>query len=283
MKFKTGILIDSLQVSFEDALRISSDAGADGIQMYASPQHIAAYKLDYTKAKTIKRKVKSYDLEISALCGDLGGHGFELKDENSEKIEKTRRIIDFAEELGTHIITTHIGVISKTDSDKNTVMQEALQQICRYAEKAGVYIAVETGPERSEVLKQFIESVGEPYLKVNLDPANLVMVQGEDPVTAVLNLREHIIHTHAKDGKMVHPCDPLQIYEAFAEGNPHSIDIDKYFVELPLGHGDVDFPVYLKALEHIGYSGYLTIEREAGHDRIQDIIKGVGFLKETIE
>lgn len=279
MRFKTGILLDSLQLPFEDALRIASDAGADGIQVYAAPHHMASVEMDYTAARSIKSKVRSYDLELSAVCGDLGGHGFESQEENLEKIEKTLKIIDFAEELEVRIITTHIGVVSETDSDKNAVMQEALQKICRYAKRAGVYIAIETGPERSGVLRRFIEETGEPNLKVNLDPANLVMVQGENPSEAVMTLKDLIIHTHAKDGKMVRPCDPITIYRAFAEGNPDNIHIDDYFVELPLGTGGVDFPAYLKALDRIGYSGYLTIERESGSDRKKDITEGIKFLK----
>jgi len=200
MKFKIGILIDSLQIAFEDSLKISSQSGADGIQMYAASHHMASLELDYKAAKSLKRKVESYNLEISALCGDLGGHGFELRDENHEKIKKTREIIDFAGELGISIITTHIGVISGTEDEKNSIMQEALQEICRYAEKAGVYIAIETGPEKPELLKKFIEETGEKNLKVNLDPANLVMVHGENPAEAVFNLKDYIVYTHAKDG-----------------------------------------------------------------------------------
>jgi len=283
VKFKTGILIDSLQIPFENALKISSESGADGIQMYAASHHMASLELDYKAAKSLKRKVASYNLEISALCGDLGGHGFELRDENLKKIKKTREIIDFAGELGTGIITTHIGVISGTEDDKNSIMQEALQEICRYAEKAGVYIAIETGPENSKILKKYIEETGEKNLKVNLDPANLVMVQGENPADAVFNLKDYIVYTHAKDGRMVTECNPILIYNAFAEDNPDNINIDDYFVELPIGSGDVNFPEYLKALEYIGYSGYLTIEREAGSDRIKDITEGVDFLKGVIQ
>ncbi|MCK5674431.1 MAG: sugar phosphate isomerase/epimerase, partial [Spirochaetales bacterium] len=84
---------------------------------------------------------------------------------------------------------------------------------------------------------------------------------------------------HAKDGRMLKKCDPVKIYNAFAEGNPDNINIDDYFVELPLGVGDVNFPEYLSSLEEIGYSGYLTIEREAGANRKKDIKKGASFLK----
>jgi sugar phosphate isomerase/epimerase len=55
------------------------------------------------------------------------------------------------------------------------------------------------------------------------------------------------------------------------------------FEEVPLGTGQVDFPRYLKALEEIGYRGFLTIEREVGEDPAADIATAVSFLNSTIE
>ena len=54
---------------------------------------------------------------------------------------------------------------------------------------------------------------------------------------------------------------------------------DASFIELPLGEGDVDFPAYFKALNDIGYKGFLTIEREVGDDPEKDIGNAVNFLK----
>jgi len=99
---------------------------------------------------------------------------------------------------------------------------------------------------------------------VNLDPANLVMVAGDDPVAAVHTLKDYIVHTHAKDGRMMKGQDPA-------------------YVELPLGEGDVDFKNYLKALGEIGYRGYLTIEREVGDDPEKDIAKAADFLRGLIK
>ena len=57
----------------------------------------------------------------------------------------------------------------------------------------------------------------------------------------------------------------------------------KYFEEVPLGTGQVDFPNYLKALEEIGYKGFLTIEREVGSTPEADIKTAYDFLKKTIK
>ena len=117
---------------------------------------------------------------------------------------------------------------------------------------------------------------------VNLDPANLVMVTGDDPVVAVHNLKDYIVHTHAKDGRMIHYHDPELIYDFFAGEESVKLAMEDCFIELPLGEGDVDWPNYIKALKDIGYDGYLTIEREVGADPAKDIAMAVDFLKARI-
>lgn len=47
---------------------------------------------------------------------------------------------------------------------------------------------------------------------------------------------------------------------------------------MPLGQGGVDFDGYMKALEDIGYTGFLTIEREVGENPAADIALAVEFL-----
>ena len=114
---------------------------------------------------------------------------------------------------------------------------------------------------------------------MNLDPANFTMVTGQDAVEAVYILGKHIVHTHAKDGVQNYYRDPEIIYglvEAEMLASPS-------FEEVPLGEGSVDFPAYLKALDEIGYKGYLTIEREVGDDPEADIRKAVNFLNSLIK
>ncbi|HOB20232.1 MAG TPA: sugar phosphate isomerase/epimerase, partial [Candidatus Atribacteria bacterium] len=113
-------------------------------------------------------------------------------------------------------------------------------------------------------------------------PANLVMVTDDDPVEAVKILKDYIVHTHAKDGIMKKKTDPEIIYNYFAEGGIEDMRLEDYFAETPLGQGSVDFPNYLKALEEVGYKGFLTIEREVGPDPEKDIRLAVDFLKDLI-
>ena len=59
--------------------------------------------------------------------------------------------------------------------------------------------------------------------------------------------------------------------------------MEDYFLETPLGEGAVDFTNYLKALEEVGFNGFLTIEREVGGQPEKDIKLAVDFLKNILK
>ena len=227
-------------------------------------------------------EVKSSGLIFSALCGDLG-RGFGNKELNPVLIEKSKRIIDLAKDLETDVVTTHIGVVpGDKNHERYKIMQEACYELSRYADSIDAHFAIETGPETSETLKDFLDSLDSTGVAVNLDPANLVMVTGDDPVKAVHNLKKYIVHTHAKDGNKLADGNPEFIY-GVVHPVPEELRGVKYFEEVPLGTGSVDFPAYLKALEEIGYRGFLTIEREVGDNPEADIKTAADFLAGIIK
>lgn len=272
--FSIGVMLESFRQPTQVALKKAREVGAKGIQMYAVSGEHAPEALAGAKRRELLDMVKSEGLVFSALCGDLG-KGFHNLGLNPELIEKSKRILDLAKDLETDIVTTHIGVVPEDPGhERYKIMQEACFQLAEYADSVGAHFAIETGPETSAVLKGFLDGLHSTGVAVNLDPANLVMVTGDDPVQAVHNLKDYIVHTHAKDGVRNYYRDPEEVYglvEAEMLASPS-------FAELPLGQGGVDFGNYLKALDEIGYHGFLTIEREVGDDPEKDIRLAVDFL-----
>lgn len=277
---KIGAITDSFRTDTKSAILKAAQIGAEGIQMYATKGENAPENLKGTKRRELLDFVKSNGLVFSAICGDLG-QGFGNKEKNPALIEKSKRILDLAKELECDIVTTHIGVVpSDSSHDRYKIMQEACFELSRYADELNSHFAIETGPEPAKTLKGFLDSLNSHGVAVNLDPANLAMVVGDDAVEAVHTLGDYIVHTHAKDGIMLSPCNPEIVYgviehETFAEQAPS-------FEEVPLGEGSVDFPNYIKALREVGYDGFLTIERECGEDPAKDIKNAVDFLKKLL-
>ena len=242
---------------------LAASVGAKGIQAYASFGELAPENMDQNKANQWLDLVKSHGMVFSAICGDLGGHGFEDSNDNKERVEKSKRIMDVAKMLDCNVVTTHIGVVPVEENAKKEVMRKACRELALYADSIGSAFAVETGPETAAVLLDFLDSLGAGGVRVNYDPANLVMVVADDPVKGVHTLGKYIVHTHAKDGVQL-TKDPVT------------------WEELPLGQGGVKWDDYLKALNEIGYNGFLTIEREVGDTPEADIRMAADFLRERL-
>jgi len=273
---KIGVMVESFKSSSIDSIvesnnpmqafitgvRKASELGAEGIQAYATFGALQFDQMNKDKIKEVLDIVKSNGLIFSAICGDFGGHGFEDKLENVKKVENSKRVIDLAKEFECDIVTTHIGTVPEDECEKKDIMREACRELAIYADSIGSAFAVETGPEPCVTLGSFLDSLGAMGVRVNFDPANLVMCVADDPVKGVDILKKYIVHTHAKDGVMV----------GSREG----------YRELPLGQGDVDFDNYLLALDKIGYKGFLTIEREVGDNPEADIKLAKDFLTEKL-
>ena len=278
--FSIGVIIDSFRLPIPQAVKKAAEVGAKGLQVYSTYGEMAPENLSASARSEFRKLVADNGLVISALCGDLGGGGFVHPEQNAERVEKSKRILDLAKDLGTDVVTTHIGVVpGDANHDRYKIMQEACALLAEYADSLGAHFAVETGPETSLTLKGFLDSLGSKGVGVNLDPANLVMVTGDNPAGAVFNLKDYIVHTHAKDGVQHFYVEPEMVYGLVPRSGLPDGDS---FTEVPLGEGSVPWKDYLKALDDIGYKGFLTIEREVGDKPEADIRKAVGFLKELI-
>ena len=267
---KIGAMTTSFRKPFYEALEASATLKVDGVQIWATnityydPHHPVGELDPELTTEAHKRELREtlnrLGLEISALCGDLG-RGFVKPDHIREDVEKTKRMMDLANSLGVTVLTSHIGRIPGSASDPGyRTAAEALEEIRACGDEVGVFFASETGPESGAALAEFLRGLTTRSIKVNYDPANMVM-NGFDPVRGAYDLEGFIVHTHAKDG----------IGPGAKRG------------EVPLGEGEVPWPEYLQALKEIGYDGYLTIEREVGADPAADIVTAARFLREQLE
>lgn len=279
--FPVGVIVEAFRLPFKDAVKKAAVMGAKGIQMFATYGETTPEKLTKQKRVELLDTVKSEGLVFSAVCGDFG-KGFGNPEQNPKQIEESKRIIDLALDLGTNIVTTHIGVVPEDPHEERyQIMQEACGKLAAYADSVNAHFAVETGPEKAETLCAFLDSLHSEGVAVNLDPANLCMVVRDDPVKAVHTLKKYIVHTHAKDGVNLRPCNPAYIYKV-VHPVPEEYAGVRFYKEMPLGTGQVDWKAYLEALDEIGYRGFLTIEREVGDTPEEDIQTAFDYLTKII-
>jgi sugar phosphate isomerase/epimerase len=273
---KVGVVVESFRLGLKGGVEKSAELGLDGIQVYGCGGELDARTITDSARDEIQRFIESRGLEISALVGEVGG--FNHADKNEERVEITKSVISLARKMGVSVVSGHWGFIPNAAGHPlwKTVM-ECVSEIAEHAAKEEIYFAAETGMEKAVALRRFIEAVRSDWVRVNYDPANLVMVAGDDPVEGVKTLGDLIVHTHAKDGVKLGDWTPAEVFLGDRKDDPAEL-----MREMPLGRGGVDFPAWIGALRDAGYDGFLTIEREAGDDPVRDIAEAAEYLRELI-
>jgi len=203
---------------------------------------------DYTTPQTIKA---------------TGGFGSPAL--RAERIDRLKWALDRTIALGLRDLSLHAGFIPGPGEPGRPAFLETLAEAGKLAAARGVTLAFETGQETADLLRLTLDELKNSSLKVNFDPANMLLYDMGDPIRAVEILGPDIRSVHVKDARR--PTTSGQWGE-----------------EVPLGQGDVNVAKFVQALKRNGYSGPLIIEREVGDQagRLRDVRHGLAFLKDCL-
>ncbi len=165
------------------------------------------------------------------------------------RLEEMFQIADFAKWLGCDTVALHLGFIPHDPAaDGYQPIVEVTRKLCDYCAQSDQFLHLETGQETAQELLEFIKQVDRANLKINFDPANMILYGTGQPIEALKAVGPHVRSVHCKDGTWSEK--PGETWGA----------------EVALGQGDVDMHAYLRTLKEIGYQGPLTIEREIPQD-----------------
>jgi sugar phosphate isomerase/epimerase len=182
-----------------------------------------------------------------------------------ERLDRFRWGLQRTRELGLTDLMLHAGFIPEVGDPGRKSFLDTLDEVGELARREGITVAFETGQERSELLRRTLDDLRSPHLKVNFDPANMLLYDKDDPLKAAELLAPDIRSVHVKDANR-----PTQ------KG--------AWGTEVPLGQGQTDTKRFVQTLKKVGYRGPLCIEREVGsqEERYRDIEHGVKFLRECL-
>jgi sugar phosphate isomerase/epimerase len=191
--------------------------------------------------------------------------GFGNPSTRSERIERLKWAIHRTMALGLSDLSLHAGFLPEPGDPGRSAILETLALAGELAAARGITLAFETGQETADLLRLTLDELRSPNLKVNFDPANMLLYDMGDPIRAVEILGPDIRSVHLKDG--IRPSTPGQ-----------------WGAEVPLGKGEVNIRAFINALKSSGYSGPLIIEREVGDQagRLRDVKHGLKFARECL-
>ncbi len=253
-QFLDRLGIDVVQIACGDPHHASWDEGetmpaaalAAGFQM--SGTMLGFPGEDYTSPQTIEK---------------TGGFGDPAT--RAERLDRFRWALQRTTELGLKDIMLHAGFLPDVRDPLRKAFLDTLGQVADLAARVGITVAFETGQETAKLLRRTLDDLNCPNLKVNFDPANMLLYDMDDPLEAIELLAPDIRSVHLKD------ANRPKVKGTWGE-------------EVPLGKGQTNTKAFVQALQRVGYRGPLCIEREAGtqEQRYRDIEHGVTFLRECL-
>lgn len=257
-KLQIGIRLESLGLPLRRALQQAERLAVTGVQVDAVGD-LSPGALSQTGRREFRHLLRAHSLELTALGCPLR-HGLDAAEGQDARIEHVKKVMSLSFELGPRRAIVQAGRIPQ-DPETAPLLTEALSALGQHGDRVGAVLALETGLESGEMLRGFLARFDTGGLGVNLDPANLLM-NGFDPYESARALHGRIVHAHAKDARLAGASRTAQ--------------------EVPLGHGDIDWLLFLGVLEEVEYHGWLTIERESGDQRVADVTAAVAFLRRLI-
>ena len=192
--------------------------------------------------------------------------GFGDPASRAERMEVFKWGIDRTHKLGLDRLMMHAGFLPEPgDSDRRPFL-DTLGNAAALAKLRGITLAFETGQETAELLRLTLDDLRCDNVKVNFDPANMLLYDMGDPIRAVEILGPDIGSVHCKDAN-----------RPATKG--------EWGTEVPLGEGQVNIPLFVQTLRKVGYTGPLIIEREVGTQaqRLADCAAGISLLQQCLK
>lgn len=261
LQLRKAIRLESLNQPFKKALVTAAQIGAEGIEINGR-KDIRASEMSRTAVRHLRKMLADLNLQVSAVHFPTR-RGFGDTSDLDRRIEATKSALAMAYELGCSIVINNIGPVPEDPQDERWLtLVQALTDLGAYSQKAGAWLAAQTGRESGETLKGLIDMLPPHSLGVDFDPGDL-FINGFSPNEEMKVLSEHVLSFRARDAVM-----DLSLGRG---------------IEVQMGRGSVDWASLLGTLEEKNYSGFLTIERNNDDNSVQQCAQAMEYLSNMFE
>ncbi len=264
--------------------------GFDGVEIGAKRPHGNPLDLDKDARKKVREQIESEGLELPAI-GAYTDFTSPVEELRENQMVMLREQIRLAKDLGAKYVRVFLawpGVTLRdglatydmtrrysefnypdvTRLEKWNFAKKCLKEAVKYAEEDGIVLALQNHAplvrNHRDVL-DMVREVGSEYLKVCLDAPLLTRQEDDWVAQAVKEVGKLQVHSHF-GGE----------FERGSDGKPRLLPFE-------FGKPLINYPRFVKALDEIGYKGYLCYEfchpcldemhQPAGIERIDSQVK----------
>lgn len=253
---KIALRLESIGQPVKEAIATAARLGAHGVELDAIGE-LAPQQLSQTGRRHLAHLLRSHNMALVALGAPMR-RGLDEPRGLEARVGYLSAVLALAHAIGASHVVSSIGAVPADLAAPPFDFRDALTAVVREAERVGSILAIETGRDSPERLRELLQRVASPTLAINFDPANL-LPQGVNLVEAIELLREFMIGVHVKD--------------AYRTSTTMS-----GFQEVPIGQGEMDWPGIVRELAARDYRGYFTVEREDPARPLAELRQGIEFL-----
>jgi len=231
--------------------------GCEGVQFDARNE-LRPSDLSETGLRQLRKMLDDLKLRVGSVVFPTR-RGYGDPADLEPRLEGTIAAMRLASQLHARVLVIHLGRLPEDSSDDaNTIMEEAILSLARHGTHLGVQLAAQVGFSNCQQLEDFMDSLPEGSLALDLHPGRLI-AHGHSLDEYVSKLGKHVVHVHATDA----------VRES---GRRQGIEVE-------LGRGQADFPALIGSLEEYEFRGWVTIERRESHQPVEDIGNAVKYLR----
>jgi len=256
----------------------AAEMGFDAIEYTDLPFQTQQECLD--AAAQIRAEADRCGLPISSYV--VGGNLLcETEEALQAEVERLKGQLDIAKVLGAKVFRFDLfGRLPqhKTFGAAINNAVPAIRQVAEYGKSLGIQVTSENHGhvyQDYDRIERTVEAVNHDNYGVLVDIGNFLCAD-QDNVQCVSRLAHLARHVHMKD------FECIDFYSDASKEHAFSTRGCNYLRGVAVGSGDAKAAQCLQILKSAGYDGYLVIEFEGPKDCVQEIAKGLAFLKALI-
>lgn len=261
LQLKKAIKLESLRLPFREALIAAHQIGADAVEINGRTE-LRPEEMSRTGIRHLRKILDDLKLKVSAIYFPTR-RGLANSDDLDRRIDAIKSAMGLAYQLEARWVNCRIGQIPRDSAAEGwSTMVQALTDLGRHSQKAGAWLAARTDSGCGQELRNLIDNLPAYSLGVDFDPASFI-VNGQSPELALQCLAEYVQSLRARDA-----VTDLSLGRG---------------IEVQLGRGSVDWASILGKLEENNFTGYITIDRDADRDNLQQCAQAIEFLTNLFE
>lgn len=273
-KFRISLNMEycrSADKGFEEGVKIASELGYKyiepmvhtGWELLSEVQYFHSFSME-EDTLLMKEICDKYGIKVSSISG----HSPLMKPEAA--VTRLTKAIIFADALQAPFVNTDEMVKPDWMDDvfAHEAMKYSLTKANLVAARHKVFICIEPHgiyTKTAEGLLRIVNLVPSPWIGINWDTGNSYLAGVEDPYDGLMQVREQVLHIHAKDISMAQS----ESDRGSVTGTP---------VGCACGEGVVDWDKVIEIMEPIDREIYLSVEC----GKIDEAERSLTFLKKTL-